>query len=109
VAIGCTSKAGPVSVDAQNTVDGKAADAPASDCGNPGDVGNELGIGKYCASLTDCLGSTTASLCSSLGDPNTHFCTKRCTQGSTTECGTGAACTCDGSNRCGCTPMSCLN
>lgn len=86
-------------------------DADLSECGHPGDVGNELGIGKFCASLSDCASTTGAPLCSSLGDPNTHFCTKTCTMGSTTECGTGAnTCSCNTDNppRCGCTPTACL-
>lgn len=85
-----------------------AIDAYESDCGFPGDEGNELGIGKFCASLSDCSSTASAPLCSSLGDPNTHFCTKTCSMGSTGTCGTGAECVCDSSNRCGCTPTVCL-
>jgi hypothetical protein len=85
-----------------------APDAFASDCGRPGDVGNELGIGKFCASLGDCS-TPSAPLCSTLGDPDTHFCTRTClATGPATQCGTGAQCTCDASNRCGCTPTTCL-
>jgi hypothetical protein len=91
-------------------------DAPApdtqpfeSDCGFPGDPGNELGIGKFCASLSDCSDTEAAPLCSTLGDPNTHFCTKRCDMGSTDQCGTSTECTCNGSNQCGCTPTTCLD
>ena len=83
-------------------------DAPTSKCGNPGDTGNELGVGKYCASLSDCSSTPESRLCSSLGDPDTHFCTKTCAMGSTDQCGTGAQCTCNSSNQCGCTPMACL-
>ena len=84
-------------------------DAYESDCGKPGDVGNELGIGQFCASLGDCSTTMSAPLCSSLGDRNTHFCTKTCTNGGpTTQCGTGAECTCNASNQCGCTPSVCL-
>jgi len=85
-----------------------SVDAFESDCGKPGDTGNELGIGKFCASLSDCSSTQAAPLCSSLGDPNTHFCTKTCSMGSTTECGTNTECTCNGSNQCGCTPSACL-
>jgi hypothetical protein len=86
-----------------------AVDALFSKCGMPGDMGNEMGIGKFCASLGDCT-SQTAPLCSVLGDKDTHFCTKTCTNGGpATQCGTGAQCTCNGSNQCGCTPSSCLN
>ncbi len=83
-------------------------DTPPSKCGNPGDMGNELGVGKYCASISDCGSTQSAPLCSSLGDPDTHFCTKTCPMGSTDACGTGAECTCNSSNQCGCTPSVCL-
>ncbi len=84
-----------------------AVDAFASTCGKPGDTGNELGIGKFCTSFSDC--PSTAPLCSVIGDSTTHFCTKTCTtQGSTTECGTNTTCECNSSNQCGCTPNSCL-
>lgn len=85
-----------------------SADAYESDCGRPGDVGNELGIGQFCASLGDCSTTMSAPLCSSLGDRNTHFCTKTCAAGSTTACGTGAECVCNESSQCGCTPSACL-
>ena len=83
-------------------------DAFASTCGMPGDQGNELGVGKFCATLNDCSNNGQAGLCSNLGDETTHFCTKFCTKGSTTDCGTGATCTCNAQNQCGCTPDSCL-
>ena len=91
-----------------DTPDAPTIDAYESDCGKPGDLGNELGIGRFCASLSDCGMTMSAPLCSSLGDRNTHFCTKTCTAGSTTSCGTGAECTCNSSNQCGCTPSTCL-
>jgi hypothetical protein len=75
-------------------------------CGHPGDQGNSLGVGKYCDQLTDCIG-LQAGLCATLGDPNAHFCTKTCTQGSTTECGDNATCSCQG-GQCGCVPNACL-
>lgn len=85
------------------------ADAFFSNCGHPGDVGNELGIGKFCASLGDCSSTMAAPLCSSLGDTTTHFCTKTCTStGSAGQCGTATTCTCNSSNQCGCTPNTCL-
>jgi len=83
-------------------------DAYDSDCGFPGDTGNDLGVGKFCASLSDCSSTSSAPLCSSLGDPATHFCTKTCSMGSTGACGNGAQCVCDSSNRCGCVPTVCL-
>jgi hypothetical protein len=102
MAYACGSSSTPKKPDA-------AVDAFQSTCGQPGDVGNELGIGKFCASLSDCSGNMTATLCSSLGDPTTHFCTKTCTSGgSAGQCGTVTMCQCDSSNRCGCTPNSCI-
>lgn len=88
--------------------DAPTVDAYESDCGKPGDLGNELGIGQFCASLGDCSTTMAAPLCSSLGDRKTHFCTKTCTAGSTTACGTGAECVCNANNQCGCTPSVCL-
>lgn len=86
-----------------------APDAYESDCGRPGDEGNELGVGKFCAVFSDCGSTASAPLCSSLGDPNTHFCTKTCSStGPADQCGTGAECTCNASNQCGCTPSVCL-
>src|SRR5262245_16877561 len=81
---------------------GTPVDAPPmvdmffSKCGMPGDTGNELGIGKFCASQGDCGTTTDAPLCSSLGDKDTHFCTKTCPMGSTDQCGTAANCVCNG-------------
>lgn len=89
-------------------IDATPIDAYQSDCGFPGDPGNEIGVGKFCASLGDC-DNPQAPLCSSLGDPNTHFCTKTCSAtGPATQCGTGAECTCNGGGQCGCTPSVCL-
>lgn len=99
--VGCGGEDGAKTPDA-------SVDAYFSDCGRPGDMGNELGIGKFCASLSDCGSTQSAPLCSSLGDPNTHFCTKTCPMGSTDACGTGAECTCNANNQCGCTPSVCL-
>jgi hypothetical protein len=86
-----------------------AVDAFNSTCGQPGDTGNELGIGHFCKQFSDCSTTASAPLCSVIGDQTTHFCTKTCTNGgSADQCGTNAACTCNASNQCGCTPMACL-
>lgn len=98
--LGCPGEEANKPVDA-------AVDAFASKCGKPGDTGNEIGVGKFCASLQDCNG--TAPLCSSLGDRDTHFCTKTCSMGSTDQCGANAMCVCNSGNQCGCTPNACLN
>jgi hypothetical protein len=89
-----------------------AVDAFESTCGHPGDVGNELGIGKFCNDLADCQNNMSAALCSILGDSTTHFCTKTCSgSGSAGQCGTATTCACQGSGTsgpCGCTPTVCL-
>jgi hypothetical protein len=103
-AFACGSNSSPKKPDAH-------PDSPPSACGNPGDVGNDMGVGKYCANLSDCSGNGTATLCSSLGDPTTHFCTRTCTgsgSAGNAMCGSNASCTCNSSNQCGCTPNKCL-
>jgi hypothetical protein len=75
-------------------------------CGQPGDPGNELGVGKYCTGFTECSG-LMASFCANLGgDAQLHFCTMACSAGG--NCGAGATCQCQG-GQCGCVPDSCLN
>src|SRR5579863_7676364 len=71
-----------------------------SACGHPGDMGNSLGVGKYCQYRSDCPG---ALLCSSLNNSptnplNTYFCTLVCDPCSSppTDCGAGATCVCQG-------------
>jgi hypothetical protein len=90
--------------------DATPADAFATSCGKPGDQGNELGVGKFCATLNDCSSTPSAGLCSNLGDQTTFFCTRICQQsGAADQCGTGATCTCDPNGAgCGCTPDVCL-
>jgi len=80
-----------------------------SRCGQPGDTGNELGIGAYCDNSTPCTGMNT--ICSSIRNDaanpqlNTFFCTTLCQAGSNT-CGTNASCVCEG-GLCGCAPDRC--
>jgi hypothetical protein len=77
-------------------------------CGQPGDTGNQFGVGKYCNGFGDCSGQM-ASLCASLGDPKLHFCTMTCTASDMSgNCGTGATCQCQG-GQCGCFPDACQN
>ena len=99
--------AAPERDDGGNAIDAApGADAFQTICGSPGDEGNSLGIGRFCDSLGDCLGTPDAPLCAILGDPLAHFCTKRCDP-EDDECGEDTACECDGDN-CGCTPNACL-
>ena len=104
----CTSEKAASHADA-SPPDATPADAFSSSCGKPGDQGNELGVGKFCATLNDCANTPSAGLCSNLGDATTFFCTRICqSNGPADQCGTGATCTCDSSNECGCTPTTCL-
>lgn len=103
VLVACSSSKTPTKPDAP------MVDAFSSTCGHPGDTGNELGIGFFCETLSDCSNTPAAHLCSSFGDPTTHFCTKTCTSGgSADQCGTNTTCECNASNQCGCTPNSCI-
>jgi hypothetical protein len=77
-------------------------------CGHPGDVGNSLGVGKYCTKLTDCSSNVKATLCTTLGSDDSFFCTFACSGNSDLggECGEAASCQCQG-GQCGCFPDSC--
>jgi hypothetical protein len=84
--------------------------AYSSSCGFPGDKGNELGVGLFCQSLSsgECSGNGMAGLCSSLGDPTSHFCTFVChSTDPPGTCGSGAVCVCQSGLGCGCTPVKC--
>ena len=66
-------------------------------CGHPGDVGNSLGVGKYCKESAECMGQM-AAVCSTLMEPPqgpVYFCTFPCDATATTNpCGANATCTC---------------
>jgi hypothetical protein len=101
---GCSSNNNSKTVDAAPVVD-----AFYSMCGEPGDVGDPDGVGKFCQSGSDCLSS--APLCSVIGSKTTFFCTHLCTFGSAGTCDADDTCTCEGSNNappCACTPTKCL-
>ena len=99
VAVACGSKAAHPDA---------TVDALDSFCGHPGDTGNELGVGKFCNTSTDCTSAPSAHLCATIGNPQAHFCTLTCTMGgSASQCGTNTMCICQG-GACGCTPTSCL-
>ena len=116
-AAGCHSKDEPGSDDMMSIDLAPASDlAELSCCGFPGDKGNELGVGKFCASISDCIGNR-AGICSSLGNTagstwKTFFCTFTCTPSDGGDpCGSGATCQCDpmSGRGCACTPNSCVN
>lgn len=77
-----------------------------SACGHPGDVGNSLGVGKYCTKLSDCASNPKATLCTILGSSDNFFCTFSCSGPTSTECGENASCQCQG-GQCGCFPDAC--
>jgi hypothetical protein len=80
---------------------------PTSCCGAPGNPGNELGVGLFCQTSTDCA-SVQASTCASTFAPNLNFCTKSCVMGGgTAQCGSGAQCQC-AQGQCACIPGECV-
>jgi hypothetical protein len=82
----------------------------------PGNVGNDLGVGKYCTSNgTECGGFsiTNAWICTLSQAPTAApFCTKPCSNDG--QCGTGAFCRGDTNDAGmevglkGCVPAACL-
>lgn len=75
-------------------------------CGNPGDAGNELGVGRYCDTTADCAG-LPASVCAFAYDGSLpHVCIVAPCDGAT-NCGASATCTCNALG-CGCLPDACL-
>jgi hypothetical protein len=93
--------------------------APLSSCGHPGDVGNALGVGKFCSTIAQCtVAGLKTTICSALGNgsapsaSDTYFCTIfPChLDGGMAECGDKASCVCGsgtGGSGCACTPTSC--
>src|SRR5262245_56148452 len=62
-----------------------------SDCGHPGDVGNSVGVGKFCMKVTACSSNTKATLCTTLGSDRNYFCTTACdSAGPANYCGENA-------------------
>ncbi|HEY2744537.1 MAG TPA: hypothetical protein VGL86_07935 [Polyangia bacterium] len=87
-----------------------------SQCGHPGDVGNSLGVGKFCTNQgPDCTGNGMATSCSALFNgqtpsaSDTYFCSFQChSTDPAGVCGENAACLCNSSNICACIPTSCI-
>ncbi len=78
-----------------------------SECGHPGDKGNELGVGKFCQTVADCSSNSKATLCTTIADNVNFFCTASCSAGGAADqCGTAASCACQG-GQCGCHPDAC--
>jgi hypothetical protein len=111
---GGNSADGGNNADAAPAIDAPPPDGPPADafdtiCGKPGDLGNEIGVGKFCNAIGDCSSTSGAKICATLGNPKAHFCTKLCQNedAGVAACGTAATCTC-GQGSCGCTPNACL-
>jgi len=86
---------------------------PKSSCGHPGDMGNSLGVGKFCQyTIADCGMNLKARLCTTL-DPkgnDNYFCTFPCHPTDPPDvCGENARCACDpgSGDACGCFPTAC--
>ena len=87
-----------------------------SRCGHPGDVGNSLGVGKFCTNQgPDCSGNGMANLCSALVNGQTpsptdsYFCSFTCASSDPPgTCGENAACLCNSGGSCACIPTSCI-
>ena len=88
-----------------------------SACGQPGDMGNSLGVGHYCQTTADCASSSQAIICSSIVNAptvtpqdDTFVCIipecDPCAPPGT--CGENAQCVCSpGLGGCGCFPTAC--
>jgi len=79
---------------------------PSESCIQPGDLGNQLGVGEYCSPLGgECTDNTDAQLCLADVGQDQWMCSRiGCTE--ETDCGEGAGCliTSDGS---ACVPCEC--
>jgi hypothetical protein len=80
-------------------------------CGQPGDPGNSMGVGKFCRTDNDCLAG--APLCAIVyqAAKRSYFCTTTCDapDAGTRGCGPNATCTRDSTTGFyGCVPSSCL-
>ena len=110
--VACSSSSSSTSSSGGGTSDAGGKDTGVdavslSECGHPGDKGNELGVGKFCQTITDCSSNTKATLCTTIADNVNFFCTASCVDGGPADqCGTGASCACQG-GQCGCHPDSC--
>ena len=74
-------------------------------CGRPGNVGNALGVGRFCESFGECSVTPLARICAAIDDPRKHFCTMVCDPKMPSACGDGATCRCE--QLCLCTPAAC--
>lgn len=75
---------------------------PTSCCGQPGNPGNELGVGKYCQQHSDCAGQGDYCTFGAMA----QFCSRAC-KPDQNDCGSGATCLCSFEG-CGCIPDECI-
>lgn len=94
--------------------DGDLTDACAGTTGCNGEceVGNEMGVGRYCTpDGNECRGQLAAFCTVDFNDSADSFCTRPCNPDGdvVAQCGVDAICrTEDGSGPAGCVPNSCL-
>jgi hypothetical protein len=77
-------------------------------CAQPGDQGNELGVGEFCeAAGNQCADNDTAAICIVLFDPSgySNFCSMPCTTDA--DCGDNALCMGPGPGQLACYPLEC--
>ena len=78
---------------------------PTGGCGQPGDVGNSLGVGKYCSKGgNQCSGNGQATICTVDYSSGPGFCTKQCSVDA--DCGANAHCVTESLGS-GCEPNAC--
>ena len=83
--------------------------APAESCAQPGDVGNDIGIGTFCTPRgNECRAFPLAGLCLAAAAPSERqwFCTRLCERDD--QCGADARCFGDARGM-SCVPSRCLD
>ena len=98
-----------------SAVTGSADLAFLSRCGHAGDVGNSVGVGRFCTNQgPDCTMNGKATTCSALFNGSTpsptdsYFCSFQCLMTDPAgSCGDNAECLCASSGLCACIPVSC--
>lgn len=102
---GCSSSEA-TTTDAGSTRDAYI-EVPAESCAQPGDMGNEIGVGAFCSPAgNQCSAFTQARLCLAdvVRDEGQWFCTRTCT--TSEQCGSGAVCVIETRGG-GCVPAQC--
>lgn len=108
----CSSESNPTDMGSKaDMLSAATTDIGATSCcGQPGDTGNAIGVGKYCTKDSMC--PSTAPFCSYAHQPErmTFFCLQVCSgPDDKTTCGAGATCVKDPNAPLpGCVPDSCL-